>query len=445
VTSVASPVTWHVIVWILISLAINSMAQPSGHICGAAYRYRLYLSSSPIFCAVDALSAIIRLIATSICFRISPQKACCLVSVSRFEEYIPSTQSAPPPPPKPRPGPMSNSWPRYLFFIMGTLPASIKLASFTGNPWTKAWGFMFPSSFIIIELISFLSRWQCGVNYILATDPYRGVFNWSIPAVLDLSWEEWLKPQNKNLHNKATTLHFWMSVSDWILFILAFITHLIVLEWALATIWHPVVQALDMPDILNALISITLGIIVTVLIISVCTWICMHFTCYNTKGSFLNRFIIWWFKAFMIFSVIVPKGNTLKYKYHHPEIAPPKWVMNWNYKAGLVITPSFYLLVTYYISYCIIDWVGRRWPAVTKALLIENPGWKQVKEPAEPVTSGPLLKEPDDKRPDGPVDGVAFFFLFFFLTNLGICLGWYAVIYNPTGTVNPGWTDVFGR
>jgi len=74
VTSVASLVTWHVIVWILISLAINSMVQPSGHICGATYRYRLYLSSSPILCAVDALSAIIRLIATSICFRISPSK-----------------------------------------------------------------------------------------------------------------------------------------------------------------------------------------------------------------------------------------------------------------------------------------------------------------------------------------------------------------------------------
>jgi hypothetical protein len=68
-----------------------------------------------------------------------------------------------------------------------------------------------------------------------------------------------------------------------------------------------------------------------------------------------------------------------------------------------------------------------------------------MKEPAEQVTPDPLLNKADDKRPEGPVDERAFFSLFFFLTNLGICLWWHAVIYDPTGTVNPAWTDVFGR
>jgi hypothetical protein len=42
------------------------------------------------------------------------------------------------------------------------------------------------------------------------------------------------------------------------------------------------------------------------------------------------------------------------------------------------------------------------------------------------------------------VDLGACFCLVFFLMNLTVCLLWYSYGYNPEGTVNPGWTGVFG-
>ena len=82
---------------------------------------------------------------------------------------------------------------------------------------------------------------------------------------------------------------------------------------------------------------------------------------------------------------------------------------------------------------------------MAKAFLGEEPGWEQEKKPAEQVTPGPLPDKVDDKRPENLVTERAFFSLFFFLANLGICLGWYAVECDPTGTVNPAWTNFFRR
>lgn len=42
------------------------------------------------------------------------------------------------------------------------------------------------------------------------------------------------------------------------------------------------------------------------------------------------------------------------------------------------------------------------------------------------------------------IDTRAFFSFNFFLLNLGVCVFWYAFRYDPSGTVNPPWTDVFG-
>jgi hypothetical protein len=354
------------------------MAQPSGRICGISHRYRLYLSSSPILCAVDAFSAIINLITTSICFRISPQKACHLVAVSRFEVYVgtqkdhvPSTPSAPPP----HPGPISNPWPRYLFFVMGTLPAAIKLTSFTGNPWTKFWGLMFPASFTIIELILLLSRWYGEVTFSLVTDQSVGSLNWSVPAVLDLSWEEWLEPQNRNLHTKSTSLRFWLNISDGVLLALAFISHAIVLAWALEIIWRPAAEVLDMSDILQIVSLIALNIILVALIVSVCVWIGMRCIGYTTKGSFLNRLIGWSLKEFVIWLVISPTPDLHQHKSDNSEATMPP-PPNWNHKAKLVMMLCFYLRVIKDISYRMMNWIGRRWPAVTKALLVEQTGWE---------------------------------------------------------------------
>ncbi|KAK0128529.1 hypothetical protein ONS95_000496 [Cadophora gregata] len=118
---VESPVTWHVILWILLCLAINSMAQPSSRICGVPSRYRIYLSSSPIMTLADAISALIRMISPLIHLQISIVCASQLVVMSRLEARISGGQDA-------SQAASSRTWPRWLFFVMGPLPAAIKLA-----------------------------------------------------------------------------------------------------------------------------------------------------------------------------------------------------------------------------------------------------------------------------------------------------------------------------
>jgi hypothetical protein len=47
---------------------------------------------------------------------------------------------------------------RCLYFLIGTFPSVVKLVSFPGILWTKTWGLMFISSFIINEAIAFPAR-----------------------------------------------------------------------------------------------------------------------------------------------------------------------------------------------------------------------------------------------------------------------------------------------
>jgi hypothetical protein len=144
------------------------MTQPSGRLCGASARYRVYLCSPPLFCFADGLAILVRVLVTSIYLRISPLKASRLAILSRaderhhskrnqitsFEDPFPVTVHEGPP--------CANTaaWPRWLFFIVGTLPAAIQLASFSGVPRTQILGLIFVSSFAMIELVTFLSTFK---------------------------------------------------------------------------------------------------------------------------------------------------------------------------------------------------------------------------------------------------------------------------------------------
>lgn len=75
----------------------------------------------------------------------------------------------------------------------------------------------------------------------------------------------------------------------------------------------------------------------------------------------------------------------------------------------------------------------RRWPVIARALLVER-----VKENVEDGTGG-------EEGEKGEIDENAWMCFCFFGFNLVICVLWYAFIYDSRGTVNPPWTDVFGR
>jgi hypothetical protein len=58
-------VSWQNAFWSLPPLAINTMMQPSGRVCGFDSSLRTYLRSSPIVCVFDAVFIIIRFITYS--------------------------------------------------------------------------------------------------------------------------------------------------------------------------------------------------------------------------------------------------------------------------------------------------------------------------------------------------------------------------------------------
>jgi len=59
----SSQVSWPSAYWALVAIAYNSMIQPSGRICGFDYSLQIYLRSSPLVCAFDAVTIIARFLA----------------------------------------------------------------------------------------------------------------------------------------------------------------------------------------------------------------------------------------------------------------------------------------------------------------------------------------------------------------------------------------------
>lgn len=70
--------------WILTCLAINSMAQPGGQICGLQNRYRTYLRCSPLICAADIMSILTRLLVSTAYQRLSLRESLGILLHKRF-------------------------------------------------------------------------------------------------------------------------------------------------------------------------------------------------------------------------------------------------------------------------------------------------------------------------------------------------------------------------
>jgi hypothetical protein len=126
------------------------LAQPSGRILGLPAKYRTYVRCSPLICAADSLSIFVHFILYLTAF---PLKDAIVLLIhqrfgdaekdddaqdeERIEEGIQAIKKL--------------TFIRWLFFIFGTLGPGIKLMAMEGVPWTKAWGAMFLASFLVVE------------------------------------------------------------------------------------------------------------------------------------------------------------------------------------------------------------------------------------------------------------------------------------------------------
>lgn len=247
--------TWHVILWILLCLAINSMAQK---ICGSPSRYRFYLSSSPTLVLADAISARIRLTNVRIHVQTSLVGASQMVVLSRSELRTSggqdTTQAA-----------SGRAWPRWLFFVMGPLPATIKLASFSGIWWTKSWGLMFAVSFVVVELISFPSRMSQSTGV-----PAQELLGPGL-QIAQSSDDQRFKKLSQNL-----------DLIDSILFLTAILVHLGLLIWAIEVLWYAGSEKMSQSALVQnivlfartILLSISLAVTISAMIVGLfCTYL----------------------------------------------------------------------------------------------------------------------------------------------------------------------------
>lgn len=356
---------------------------------------------------------VIRLAATAVYLRVSPRRAARVVLLERSEHRPKGIEAHTPPEPYHQP----QTWPRWMFFIMGILPAAIKLTSFSGTPWTKAWGLMFTASFIMIELIILLAR----------VGSHEQVL--SVPEILGLSLIEWQDPQNQKLPLNFSRLKKKLKVMDVVLFLLAVFIHLCVGVWAVDKLWSLARDATNLPDDVHNGLDWLTAIAFTLLIFLSVVWIVLRVSRSLHRRYYLNRTIecLW-----IGFSFVAWVHSGIGRNEGKRKILPLPDLTKFSMTTAIWL----YVFALFWVCHRGMSWICRRWPAVGKALLIDP---SPRTEKLEVDASNEVEEEAEVQ-----IDNRAWVSLCFFLTNLMVCILWYAFIYDPKGSLNPSWTDVFG-
>ena len=355
--SPSSPVTWHVAFWVLLALALNSMAQPAGRICGHPSRFRIYLASSPIICATDALLMLTRLAFTVVYIDISLPKAARLLLLWRADRRPTKLLSASlgePNAPEPEASePKLKTWPRWLFFAMGVLPAAIKLASFSGVPWTQAWGLMFAASFAVIEIVTLLA--QVGIHK----------HDTPVPAALGLSSIEWQEPRHQQLRSKVARLSTIIGDLETTIFLFAIFAQLGIAFWTVGNLCISAKESNDLPVDIYNLFSWVRTVAVSLFCLLFLTCVALKVVGYFLRQYLPSPLIKWSFFRMLKWLIIgvailglVPvrdRSNKTKFnRYTNRAIV-------WN---GMCMFT--------WLCYAGMHWICERFPAVAKALLIET-------------------------------------------------------------------------
>lgn len=140
--------SWQSAFWSLVPIALNSMTQPSGMVFGIPSKYGFALRSSPIVCACDAFYTAVLFLYNSVVLK-DPKAAARRVAKGRFRDTMDNEE-----------GSLHNLQRNTIFrvavFLLGALPQVIKLCAVEGLLWTKIWGLMFLSSFLVLEFLVLL-------------------------------------------------------------------------------------------------------------------------------------------------------------------------------------------------------------------------------------------------------------------------------------------------
>ena len=147
-----STVSWQSAFWALVPLAMNSMTQPAGRWFGVHNPEMSFaLRSSPIFCACDALHAMLYLAWHTFQTK-SLQSALQKTARRRFRDATTNDGRTSPALPQ------SVKLFRIALFSFGALPQLVKLLGVHGLKWTTTWGLLFAGSFSVLEVLIYIAK-----------------------------------------------------------------------------------------------------------------------------------------------------------------------------------------------------------------------------------------------------------------------------------------------
>ncbi|KAH9209801.1 hypothetical protein DL95DRAFT_476286 [Leptodontidium sp. 2 PMI_412] len=412
--STSSQASWQTAYWTLIPLAVNTMAQPSGRILGLPAKYRTYLRCSPLICTADSLSIFIHLILYYTAFPF--KDAIRLLIHQRFdddekddgkdgERYEEGFQAV-----------EKLTFVRWLFFIFGTLGPGIKLMAMEGVPWTKTWGAMFLVSFLVVEGLVVLS-WIC-----IPYDHYE-----LLPGSLDAD-------KLLRLKGKLQTIDMHILYSSVLCYALVLIWVVVDIHDTLGPFaWNP---AWKHPHSLSWALFLTLtglllmadeflGLLLFLAIVLIIIWPgpIVHLISNRTPANSSQTYGIMHELAFRLCLTFF--------------LAFATFFLGLELVIGglIVWTLLLVLVLPGLISYLYLETIADSFPRLSRSIFIT---WESSIEKLEKE------KKREERGVREGVPDLTFQCFAMFLYSTILCVVWYWYRYDPEGTVNRGWTGVFG-
>lgn len=160
-TTASSSVSWHQAFSLLPPLALDTMLQPVGRVLGSSAFNSVWLRASPIICALDTLTLIVRLLAYCIFPRVTLREALLIIGKDRFDEDEVDHGS--------RRTTITTTL-RHVGFFLSILPPIYIIGSWGQFRWTVAWVWMYFASYIVLEIASQLARHELSMPDYTAMD-----------------------------------------------------------------------------------------------------------------------------------------------------------------------------------------------------------------------------------------------------------------------------------
>lgn len=212
----ASTVSQHVLLWTLLTIITNTMAQSAA----LDNNHTVYYHSSPLYSLVHSTCEWTRAFIYYLQFK---DKGATFSRILRHvkqpsqDEKVVDGKSE---------MATTKTWPRWLFFILGTVPATIKLCSFSGVPWSQVLGLMSFAAFVLNEVYHVLSRTE-------DEQPDLGTTE-----------RNWLTQSKEAVKSLEDTLYIIAAL----LYLIFSALNLVFITWAALTIWGTLCNALEGVD-----------------------------------------------------------------------------------------------------------------------------------------------------------------------------------------------------